>query len=158
MVRHGVGEAPGHEDEVEQGQQAPHGAEEQKVDFGGGSDVPVARPPVCDCACVSVGGDGGAVPRVLGGARRVGGYWKGGLWNGEKQTVGGQSEDDDGEDSLRDAQPQHDDAGLESGHGGAERRQTELLLLRVSNEQQWEVTVPTTTSAENATKVVQWGR
>lgn len=55
MVRDGVGEAPGHEDEVEQGQQAPHGAEEEEVDFGGGGGMPEARPPVGNCVLVSGG-------------------------------------------------------------------------------------------------------
>lgn len=69
-----------------------------------------------------------------GGGISAGGRCLGG-WGG--QTVAGQSEDDDGEKSLRDAQPQHDDAGVEGGHGGCEV--TELRLLCVSDEQQWDV-------------------
>lgn len=43
--------------------------------------------------------------------------WSWGFWGGRKRTVGGQGEDQDGEQGLRDAQAEDGGAGEFKGHG-----------------------------------------
>jgi hypothetical protein len=44
-----VGESPGHDDEVGEGEDGPDGAEDEEVDLRGRHVVPVAVPPAGDC-------------------------------------------------------------------------------------------------------------
>lgn len=53
VVRDRVGEAPWHDDQVEEYEDRPDGAKEEEVDLAGTERVPVVRPPICDCCAVS---------------------------------------------------------------------------------------------------------
>ena len=79
MVEFCFGEAEGHDDEVDEGEERPDGAEEEEADLRGGAGVPVVVPPVGDWE----------ERRVL-----VGGGWDGG-WEEVGFTVGCEAEDDD---------------------------------------------------------------
>ena len=46
VVRARFGEAPGDEDEVEQGEERPDGGEDEEADLLGGACVPVMSPPI----------------------------------------------------------------------------------------------------------------
>lgn len=53
VMRGGVGEAPGDDDEVGEGEKGPDCVEEEEVDLAWRHGVPVIAPPVGDC-CVLV--------------------------------------------------------------------------------------------------------